>query len=78
MQARIREPLEHVPFVLTQTFVMGTDSYCGTAGLPLPNGERVGVRGTKTRKFVTPHPTPLPVGEREPAALAARPCLEPK
>jgi len=63
---------KHVPFVLTQTFVMGTDSYCGTAGLPLPNrsrmfptsaeslsdrtranpssvGERVGVRGNKTR-----------------------------
>jgi hypothetical protein len=26
---------------------MSTDSICGTAGLPLPNGERVGVRGNR-------------------------------
>ncbi len=33
-------------------------------GLPLPIGERVGVRGLKAyRKTLTPHPTPLPMGE---------------
>jgi hypothetical protein len=28
-----------------RVFVMSTDSISGTAGLPLPNGERAGVRG---------------------------------
>jgi len=28
--------------------LVSTDSDCGTAGLPLPNGERGGVRGNKT------------------------------
>jgi hypothetical protein len=32
--------LEHVSFISTQAFVMSADSICGTAGLPLPNGER--------------------------------------
>src|SRR5215468_3591910 len=32
--------------------------------LPLPAGERVGVRGLyRTREALTPHPTPLPMGE---------------
>jgi hypothetical protein len=51
-ELRKRGTKKHVPFVLTQTFVIGTDSYCGTAGLPLPNGERVGVRGDRYRQVV--------------------------
>ncbi len=32
--------------------------------LPLPGGERVGVRGSEAhRETITPHPTPLPMGE---------------
>jgi hypothetical protein len=37
--------LEHILFVLKSAFVMSTDFDYGTAGLPLPDGERVGVRG---------------------------------
>src|SRR5215470_17357285 len=41
-------------------------------GLPLPDGERVGVRGFEAyRETLTPHPIPLPVGEG-----ADRACLE--
>ena len=33
--------------------------------LPLPSGERVGVRGVEAhRETLTPHPTPLPMGKR--------------
>src|SRR5262249_51306523 len=67
--------LEHVPFISIQTFVMSTASICGTAGLPLPSGERVGVRGTQPLDRKPPHPTPLPSGEREQAVLAAYPWL---
>jgi peptide/nickel transport system ATP-binding protein len=42
----------------------------GSAGSLSPVGERVGVRGLQTyREGVTPHPTPLPMGEG-----AHRPC----
>jgi hypothetical protein len=42
-------------------------------GPPLPGGERVGVRGFEPiERFVPPHPTPLPNGEREQTAVAAR------
>jgi hypothetical protein len=37
--------LEDVLFALMQAFVMSTAFDLGTAGLPLPNGERAGVRG---------------------------------
>ena len=45
--------------------------------LPLPCGERVGVRGVMTRKFVTPHPArcacrPLPMGEVQSIACRLR------
>src|SRR5262245_20502478 len=65
----------HVPFISNQTFVMSTASICGTAGLPLPSGERVGVRGNQPLDRKPPHPTPLPCGEREQAVLAAYPWL---
>src|SRR5262249_25527097 len=63
----------HVPFISIQTFVMSTASICGTAGLPLPSGERVGGRGNQPLDRKPPHPTPLPSGEREQAVLAAYP-----
>src|SRR5712692_9768877 len=50
---------------------------CGA--LPLPSGERVGVRGFDAhRETLTPHPTPLPTGEgadrvRGPAPLPKSP-----
>src|SRR5215471_1888615 len=52
--------LEQVPFFSTQAFVMSTDSICGTAELPLPNGERVGVRGNQPldRNPLTPPLSP--------------------
>jgi len=48
VQRRARNPIEEVSFVLMQIVVMSTDSHSGTAGLPLPNRERVGVRGNKS------------------------------
>src|SRR5262245_27718232 len=36
----------------------------GTAGLPLPSGERVGVRGEMSREPVTPSPHPSPTRTR--------------
>ena len=40
---------------------------------PLPVGERVRVRGFEPIEGIRPpHPTPLPNGEREPTADAAR------
>src|SRR5262249_47956501 len=65
--------LAHVPFISIQTFVMSTASICGTAGLPLPSGERVGVRGNQPLDRNPPPPTPPPCGEREQAVLAAIP-----
>src|SRR6267142_214930 len=51
-------------FVMDRTdFLESTKVDHGTAGLPLPGGEREGVRGVGKREFVTPHPTPLPSGE---------------
>jgi hypothetical protein len=42
-------------------------------GFPLPVGERVRVRGFEPiERLRPPHPTPLPNGEREPIADAAR------
>jgi len=42
-------------------------------GLPLPGGERVGVRGVEPIEGPRPpHPIPLPNGEREPTTDAAR------
>src|SRR5262249_55510135 len=49
--------------------------YLRQAGLPLPSGERVGVRGNQPLDRKPPHPTPLPCGEREQAVLAAYPWL---
>jgi len=47
-------------------------------GLPLPGGERVGVRAFEPIEGPTPrHPTPLPNGEREPTTDAARVRLTP-
>ncbi len=44
------------------------------AALPLPTGERVGVRGDKSLdRAVTPHPRPLPMGEGVSPASAAAP-----
>src|SRR5262249_39089335 len=55
-------PLEHVPFISIQTFVMSTASICGTAGLPLPSGERGGGRGNQPPDPKPPHPTLSPAG----------------
>src|SRR5215510_9017879 len=52
-----------------------TAVHCGTAGLPLPTEERVGVRGVGPIDSLQPLTPPLSVREREPAAIAARSCL---
>src|SRR5262249_46930597 len=39
--------------------------FIALGALPLPGGERVGVRGGEThRETLTPHPSPLPIGGR--------------
>jgi hypothetical protein len=44
--------------------------------LPLPKGERVGVRGSRTLdRPEPPDPHPLPCGERGPSVLAATFCI---
>jgi hypothetical protein len=54
--------------------LVGTDSDFGTAGLPLPNGERVGVRGFRPIESHEPLTPPLSLREREPAAVVALSC----
>jgi hypothetical protein len=69
--------MEEFPFVSTQIVVMGTESHCGTAGLLLPNGERVGVRGDQPldRNPLTPPLSPVGRGSRPHARLGRAPQL---
>jgi putative ABC transport system substrate-binding protein len=51
---------------------MKRDTFNARGALPLPGGERVGVRGFEThRESLTPHPTPLPMGEEAERAPGA-------
>jgi hypothetical protein len=46
--------------------------------LPLPEGERVGVRGFRPiERAEPPHPRPLPQREREPTVLVETPWIKP-
>src|SRR5262245_32008786 len=66
--------LEYVTFV-ARSSLENSDSHHGTAGLPLPIGERVGVRGFGPIDSLGPLTPPLSLREREPAAIVAQPCL---
>src|SRR5262245_28124354 len=66
--------LEHVCIDADLVGEYGLSS--GTAGLPLPIGDRGGWSGDEPGDDCNPLTPPLSPGEREQAAIAARSCLK--
>jgi hypothetical protein len=55
--------------------MVSTNFTRGTAGLPLPIGEREGVRGIGSLDILQPLTPPLSLREREPAEIVAWSCV---